>query len=82
MDRLNQIKLILYSSLQIDEEHMPINAETPLLGSIPQFDSFAVVSLITAMEDSFGFIVEDEEIDATVFETVGSLLRFIETKLE
>ncbi len=82
MDRLNQIKLILYSSLQIDEEHMPINVETPLLGSIPQFDSFAVVSLITAMEDSFGFIVEDEEIDATVFETVGSLLRFIETKLE
>lgn len=41
----------------------------------------AVVSIITALEDSFGFAVDDDEIDASVFETVGTLVVFVEGKL-
>ena len=54
---------------------------TGLLGAIPEFDSMAVVSIITSLEDSFGFAVDDDEIDASVFETVGTLVAFVEGKL-
>ena len=81
MELLNQVKTILYGVLQIDESRYPLSTDTPLLGAIPEFDSMAVVSIITALEDRFGFAVDDDEIDAAVFETVGSLLAFVERKL-
>ena len=55
---------------------------TPLLGSLPELDSMAVVSVITSLEERFGFIVEDDEIDGTSFASVGSLVRFVEEKLK
>jgi len=58
-----------------------LTLETPLLGAIPEFDSMAVVSIITALEDRYGFVVDDDEIDASVFETVGTLVEFVERKL-
>ncbi len=58
-----------------------LTSDTGLLGAIPEFDSMAVVSIITALEDSFGFAVDDDEIDASVFETVGTLVAFVEGKL-
>jgi acyl carrier protein len=33
------------------------------------------------LEEHFGFVVDDDEIDASVFETVGSLVAFVEGKL-
>ncbi|WP_150048850.1 MULTISPECIES: acyl carrier protein [Methylomonas] len=56
--------------------------DTPLLGAIPEFDSMAVVSIITALEDRFGFVVDDDEINASVFETLGTLVDFVDTKLQ
>lgn len=58
-----------------------LTSDIPLLGAIPEFDSMAVVSIITALEDRFGFVVDDDEIDASIFETVGSLVAFVETKI-
>ena len=54
---------------------------THLIGAIPEFDSMAVVSVITALEERFGIAVEDDEITAEVFQTVGSLTQFVEGKL-
>jgi acyl carrier protein len=58
-----------------------LGPNTALLGAIPEFDSMAVVSIITALEDCFGFAIDDDEIDASIFETVGSLVAFVEAKL-
>jgi acyl carrier protein len=33
------------------------------------------------MEERFGFIADDDEIDGSTFATVGSLLDFVEGKL-
>ena len=49
---------------------MPVDA--PLLGAVPELDS---------MEERFGFSVDDDEIDGTVFATVGSLVEFVHSKL-
>lgn len=69
------------SVLQLPNDRGQLTDGTHLLGAIPEFDSMAVVSIITALEDRFGFAVDDDEIDAAVFETVGSLLAFVEQKL-
>lgn len=55
--------------------------DTPLLGALPELDSMAVVSLITALEERFGFTVEDDEIGGATFATVGSLVDFVQGKL-
>jgi len=75
------IKGVLISILQLQGDNTLLKEDTPLLGAFPEFDSMAVVSLLTALEDKFGFFVEDDEIDAQVFETVSSLVTFVEGKL-
>lgn len=55
--------------------------ETALMGAVPELDSMGVVSLLTAFEEQFGFSIEDDEIDGSVFETFGTLLAFVEAKL-
>lgn len=79
MSVLEQVIGVICSVLHIESQG--VSSVTPLLGAIPEFDSMAVVSIITAIEDRFGFTVDDDEIDASIFETVGSLASFVETKL-
>ena len=81
-DALNETKRILADTLQLGERAASFDAATALLGSLPELDSMAVVSIITALEDHYGFIVEDDEISAETFETLGSLAAFVEQKLQ
>ena len=54
--------------------------DTTLLGGIPEFDSMAVVTVITALEDNYGFVVDDDEISADTFATVGTVVDFVVQK--
>jgi acyl carrier protein len=58
-----------------------MTADTALLGAVPELDSMAVVSVITTLEERFGFAVADDEIDGSTFATVGSLVGFVQRKL-
>lgn len=79
----NQIIEILSQVLQLNADAVKrMHSETPLLGAIPEFDSMAVVSVITALEEHYGFVIDDDEIDAEVFQTVGTLVQFVEQKLQ
>ncbi|TVO73587.1 acyl carrier protein [Sedimenticola selenatireducens] len=80
MSNLSDTIEIIAEVLQLGERATRFDADTPLLGSVPEFDSMAVVSVITAIEDNYGFIVEDDEVSAELFETVGSLHEFIVQK--
>jgi acyl carrier protein len=55
--------------------------QTPLLGSVPELDSMAVATLITSLEEHFGFVVADDEIDGATFATVGTVVDFVKGKL-
>lgn len=55
--------------------------QTSLLGSIPELDSMAVVSLLTSLEEQLGLTVDDDEIDGETFGTVGTLVDFVAAKL-
>lgn len=81
MLHLDDIKGIIGQVLQLGEQVDSFDDSTQLLGSIPEFDSMAVVSVITAIEDTFGIIVDDDEISADIFETLGTLTEFVNDKL-
>jgi acyl carrier protein len=78
---IEDVKAILGQTLQLRAKVTRFDAHTALFGSMPEFDSMAVVTVVTALEERFGITVEDDEISADVFETIGSLSRFIEAKL-
>ncbi len=78
---LNEVINVLGDVLSLPANvRSTLTADTPLLGSIPELDSMAVVNLITALEEQFGIEVSDDEISASTFETVGSLAAFVEQK--
>ena len=81
LESLEEVKQILAHALQLGDRVNEFDAATSLLGSLPEFDSMAVVTLVTAMEDTFGFVIDDDEISAEIFETLGSLADFVESKL-
>lgn len=73
--------MLVGNALQIGARAQALVEDTPLLGAIPELDSMAVVHVITALEEHFGFTVEDDEIGAATFATLGSLSDFVEQKL-
>ena len=77
----DQLKALLNDVLQLGGRASAWNDHTPLLGSVPELDSMAVVGIITALEEDFGFSIGDDEISADVFSTLGSLTRYVEQKL-
>ncbi|GAB4391145.1 MAG: acyl carrier protein [Kiloniellaceae bacterium] len=78
---IDEVKQVLGETLQLGERAKSFTADTPLFGAIPEFDSMAVVTVVTALEERFGIFIEDDEISAEIFETVGSLASFVEQKL-
>lgn len=81
MDIKSEILGLLDEVLSLNGRTAAFTADTALLGAIPELDSMAVVALITGMEERFGFIVDDDEIDGAAFATVGTLITFVEEKL-
>jgi acyl carrier protein len=79
MPTFEKIKNLLGDTLGISTRTMTLDSH--LLGNVAELDSMAVLSVITALEERFGITVDDDEISARHFETVGSLTAFVQTKL-
>lgn len=78
---LEEVRTILGDALQLGERAASLDEDSELLGNLPELDSMAVVTVITVLEDYYGFTVEDDEISAETFASLGSLTRFVEDKL-
>ena len=81
MDTEQEVIRLLDDVLSLGGRASSFTRATPLLGSVPELDSMAVVSLITAMEEQFGIVIDDDDIDGHTFATVGSLTDFVSGKL-
>jgi len=81
LDVQNEVVGIVARVLELGPRASALTRDTRLLGSIPELDSMAVATLITSLEEHFGFVIEDDEIDGAVFTTVGSLVDFVNAKL-
>jgi len=78
MDVLKETITIIKSVLNID---IHLDRDVQLLGALPEFDSQAVVTILAAIEEQLGIFIEDDEITAEIFETVGTLVDYIESKI-
>ena len=58
-----------------------LTEESGLFGELPEFDSMAVATVLTEMEDRLGILIDDDEIDGEIFETYGNLLAFSQRKV-
>lgn len=79
MTTQTMVAQIIVNTLNLGGHELTLSS--PLLGTLPELDSMAVVGIITALEERFEFSVHDDEISADNFETLGSLVAFVERKL-
>lgn len=80
MDTEREVVSVLDRALGLGGRAAHFTGNSPLVGSLPELDSMAVVSVIAALEERFGFVVDDDEIDGSTFATVGSLTAFVKRK--
>lgn len=80
MNVLDEVRTLLGETLSLGPRAAQLGADSRLLGSLPEFDSMAVVDVIAALEGRFDFTVADDEIDARAFETLGSLVAFVDAR--
>lgn len=81
MVEFDEVKLLIGEILQLGDRTRAFGPETPLLGSIPEFDSMAVFTLIHALEQQFEIQIADDEISAETFETMGKVYEFVRGKV-
>lgn len=82
MDIKKELLTLMEDTLHLNGRTATFTEDRPLLGSLPELDSMGVVAIITAFEERFGFSVDDDEIDGSVFHTLGTLLEFVGKKLQ
>jgi acyl carrier protein len=75
------VKAVVVATLDIKDRADDLVPESQLLGSLPELDSIAVVELVVALQDRFGIEIEDDEVIGDVFETLGQLTAFIDSKV-
>ena len=81
-DRLQiDICALLESNLGLPPHSVPPDSGFRLLGALPELDSASVVSFLISLEEQYGITIHDDEVDASLFETVGTVAQFVRSRL-
>ncbi|MFO7641670.1 MAG: acyl carrier protein [Candidatus Competibacteraceae bacterium] len=81
MVEFDEVRQLIGEILQLGDRVWKLGPDSPLLGSIPEFDSMVVVTLINALEQRFDIQVADDEISGETFETAGKVYEFVREKV-
>ena len=74
---VDEVAAVLAETLALaPDSAAALERDTRLFGNLPELDSMAVATVLTALEDRFGILIDDDEIDGEIFETYGNLLAF------
>ncbi len=79
--QIETVRALLAQTLGAGTRVAALDADARLLGALPELDSMSIVHLLAAIEAHYGFSVDDDELDADAFATLGALAAFIEAKL-
>jgi acyl carrier protein len=82
MATFEEVRDLVGDVLQLGQRTAAMRLDSALLGNLPEFDSMAVVNVITALESRFGITIEDDDITAETFDTMGDLAAFVQAKLD
>lgn len=76
------VRTVLAEVLSLDPDRVAaMTRETPLFGALPELDSMAVAGLLTELEDRLDILIDDDEVDGEIFETLGALVDFTAAKV-
>ena len=78
----SELRALLADVLGLPESRVArFTGATELFGALPEFDSMAVATLLTEMEERLDILIEDDEVEAEDFMTYGRLLAFVRRKI-
>jgi acyl carrier protein len=77
-----EVLKVLDEVLDLRGRSAAMTRDSALLGALPELDSIAVVGIITTLEERFELTIHDDEVDASNFDTVGTLTDFVAAKLQ
>jgi acyl carrier protein len=81
METFKRVKSVLRDALSLGERAERLTPDSALLGAVPEFDSMAVVAVVTMLEEELGIAFSDDELSAETFATVRSLVDLVDAKL-
>lgn len=81
MSTFDAVRALLEDVLQLGARAALLTPDSALLGSIPEFDSMALATVLTELEDRFGIVIADGDLSEEAFLTVGALTGLVEAKL-
>lgn len=76
------VQNVLRETLSLGDRAGDLQLDSELLGAVPELDSQAVLSVLVGIEEQFDIIIDDDDVDAELFETLGSLVAMVEGKLK
>jgi len=76
-----RVKQVFIQALELDIDPDEIDDDEPLFGEGLGVDSIASLKIVFALEEEFGFEVDDEDLQVELFDSVHTLARYIEEKL-
>jgi acyl carrier protein len=80
-ETVDAVREVLIDTLELSKAPDELTRDTALFGALPELDSFGVVQLVVALEERFDIVIDDDEFGADLFETVGTLSDFVDSKL-
>lgn len=80
MNALDLTRSIVRGCLQLGPD-VELNRDTYLMGNFAEFNSLTITTIIVEVEEQTDCEIDDDEISAELFETVGALADFVEAKL-
>lgn len=78
-----QLELIalLEANLGLPAGSIAVDSGTRLLGVVPELDSMSVVNILISLEEKYGIVIHDDEVEAETMETLGNLTAFLHSKV-
>lgn len=77
-DVVGRIRKVLIERINPALAAAELTSETVLVGQGLALNSIAILELVTGLEEELDLVVADEELSAEVFQTIGTLARFLE----
>lgn len=75
------VREVLREVLGLGQRAQALTSGTRLLGDLPELDSMAVATVLIALEERCGILIDDGDISADTFETFGNLVEMVRSKV-
>jgi acyl carrier protein len=77
-----RIKRIIVEKLELGTKTKQLTSETPLIDGGLNMDSINVLELISLIEEEFGIVVGDEDMNIELLGNIGSLAAYVRTQMQ